>query len=168
MSKSESATDADPLDQGMSAEAAIRALASVQEARTFPGRVARPWWYGPLAAVVVAVAVVATGVQLTGAGHPGRVWAGGAAIWALALLLMRTRARATGVRLSYSAYFRRVGLAHAFVQLAAIAVAWALCALVGAGGPATTAVVALVAGLGTWGRVAVHNNRIRRGLQGHA
>lgn len=168
MSRNESATESAPRDQGMSAQAAIRALAAVETARTSPGRVAYPWWYGPLAALAVAAAVVVAGARPAGLDHPGRVWAGAAVVWALALLLMRTRKHATGVRLPLSAHVRRVGLAQILPLLAAIGAAWALCALLGVGGARTTAAVALVAGLGTWGRVAVRNSRIRRGLQGHA
>ncbi|WNI26366.1 hypothetical protein [Streptomyces sp. ITFR-16] len=168
MPRNESVTESAPQDQGMSAQAAIRALASVETARKGPGRVAYPWWYGPLAALAVAAAVVVVGVRLTGADHPGRVWAGAAVVWGIALLLMRTRSRATGVRLRFSAHFRRVGAAHLLVHLAATGAAWALCALLGAGGTLTTAVVALVAGLGAWARVAARNSRIRRGLGGHA
>lgn len=168
MSRNESVTESAPQDQGMSAQAAIRALASVETARRGPGRVAYPWWYGPVAALAVATPVVVAGARLADADHPGRVWTGAVVVWVLALLVLRARRRATGVRLRFSDRFRRVGLTHLLVHLAAIGAAWVLCALLGAGGTVATAVVALVAGLGAWVRVAARNGRIRRGLQGHA
>lgn len=168
MSTHERATESAPHDQELSARAAVHALASVESARALPGQVASPWWYGPLAALAVAAGVVVVGNGLTHASRPGPVWAGAVAIWVVFLLLMRTRTYATGVRLPLSACFRRANLVEVLVQLAAAGAAWAVCTLLGAGGGAGTAVVAVVAGLGTWGRVVARGGRIRRGLQARA
>ncbi|MEU9092762.1 hypothetical protein ACIOEW_19160 [Streptomyces sp. NPDC087901] len=164
MSMHEGATSA-PHDQEMSARAAVQALASVESAKALPGKVACPWWYGPLAALAVAAGVVVVGNGLTHTSRPGPVWAGAVVIWAVSLLLMRTRTHATGVRLPLSARFRRGNLVEVLVQLVAAGAAWAVCALLGAGGGVTTAVVAVVVGLGTWGRVAARGGRTRRGIQ---
>ncbi|MEE4495618.1 hypothetical protein [Streptomyces sp. BE230] len=168
MSTHERATESAPHDQGLSAPAAIQALAAVESARALPGKVTAPWWYGPLAALAVAAGVVVVGNGLTHASRPGPVWAGAVLIWVVFLLLMRTRTYATGVRLPLAARFRRGNLVEVLVQLAAAGAAWTVCALLGAGGGVITAVVAVVVGLGTWGRVVARDGRIRRGLRARA
>ncbi|WP_406447693.1 hypothetical protein OG782_02280 [Streptomyces sp. NBC_00876] len=168
MSRREGVTESAPYGRGLSAQEAAEALASVDTATASPGNVAGSWWYGPVAALAVAAGVVVVGSQLTHAGRPGAVWTGALLIWAVALLLMRTRSHATGVRLPLSAHLRRGNLVNVALQLAAAGAAWALCALLGAGGAVTTAVVAVVTGLGVWARVVAYNRRTRRGLQGRA
>ncbi|MFC1437487.1 hypothetical protein ABUW04_04390 [Streptacidiphilus sp. N1-10] len=124
-----------------------------------PQRLPTPVWYGPLVAVLLAVDTAVLGTALT---HPRWMPLPPLVSTLVLVLVLRMRTQATGVRLPLASRITPWSLAVALGIVAAAGVVWALCALLGATAPVTTAVVSVVVGLGTWAKCLWSNARLRQ------